>query len=659
MYFSSAALGRSGGVKPGQIEHARPVNAGGSSAAGGSVVMRCPGEKRRRERLRAMASDTVAAWRSGGLPPAVRTAAGLREVADTLVRRGAAGPEHVGWMMVTIVSEYWRQRLAAAPSGRRLLLLPDCPAAAARRGGAARAGEVPAAGDMPLVCGPSCGIATIWAGARDSGWVVEPVSRAVAGIGSLLTGQYDGVLGVARLRDLEKAFAMLPAFSLPVAAVPFDPGAVGVDADVDAGEWPVAGERPRCAEALAAAAIDVEWVLGLLGVAGGGSAPVGDYLPLLREAAELFAPARLATLGERLALGPAAGVAIGPEIGPDIGALLGDFASAVEVSSPLDATAAMAGEYLTRGGKFLRPVICLAAHEAVRADRGGVTTADTRPAAEAAAVAIEVFHKASLVHDDIEDADRMRYGRATLHMERGTPTAINVGDYLLGVGYRIVAGLPGVDPAAVRDVLAILADAHVRLARGQGAELWWREREEKRLTPSEALAIYGLKTSPAFEAAVAMGIRLAGLRPAEAGAIGEYALHVGTGFQVLNDLKDWSGDLENDRRAAGDLLGGRPTVMWALAVDRLAADDVCRLRSLAAAAGRPDAGEDDVAAAVAEARGLYARADVVARAAEIVSDQRARAAVAASTCRLGRLRDVLEFLLELAVPESSPAVFSG
>jgi geranylgeranyl pyrophosphate synthase len=156
-----------------------------------------------------------------------------------------------------------------------------------------------------------------------------------------------------------------------------------------------------------------------------------------------------------------------------------------------------------------------------------------------------------------------------------------------------------------------------------------------------------------------MGIRLAGLRPAEAGAIGEYALHVGTGFQVLNDLKDWSGDLENDRRAAGDLLGGRPTVMWALAVDRLAADDVCRLRSLAAAAGRPDAGEDDVAAAVAEARGLYARADVVARAAEIVSDQRARAAVAASTCRLGRLRDVLEFLLELAGPESSPAVFSG
>jgi hypothetical protein len=120
-----------------------------------------------------------------------------------------------------------------------LLLLPDCPSAAHET-------EKPAGGlsAVPRVCGPSCGIATIWSAARDSGWVVEPVGQAVAGIGSLLTGQYDGVLGVARLGDLEKAFAMLPAFSLPVAAVPFEPLPAPVQA--------------RCAEALAASAIDVE-----------------------------------------------------------------------------------------------------------------------------------------------------------------------------------------------------------------------------------------------------------------------------------------------------------------------------------------------------------------------------------------------------------------
>lgn len=178
------------------------------------------------------------------------------------------------------------------------------------------------------------------------------------------------------------------------------------------------------------------------------------------------------------------------------------------------------------------------------------------------------------------------------------------------------------------------------------------EHGDGRLGPDEALAIYGLKTSPAFEAAVAMGIRLAGPAPADAVAVDRYALHVGTGFQVLNDLKDWQGDLENARRAAGDLLGGRPTVMWALALDRLPAADVSRLRELARRAAAADAPEAAVAEAISAARSLYEQADVFTRAAAIVRDQRARAAAAVAGCRLPRLREVLEFLLDLAVPEA-------
>jgi geranylgeranyl pyrophosphate synthase len=288
---------------------------------------------------------------------------------------------------------------------------------------------------------------------------------------------------------------------------------------------------------------------------------------------------------------------------------------------------------------------------------GTVGELSSRDSAKSASVAIEIFHKASLVHDDIEDQDLMRYGRPTLHVEHGIPAAINAGDYLLGLGYRIVSGLPDVDAATLRDLVTILSDAHVRLARGQGAELWWRDGGDKRLTPSEALTIYGLKTSPAFEAAVAMGIRLAGIQPAEAGEVGAYALHVGTGFQVLNDLKDWSGDLENNRRAAGDLLGGRPTVMWAVALERLSEDDAVRLQQLAKTAARSDADESTIVAAVAEVRKLYTKAGVFERAAAIVAEQRAFAAAAAATCRWRRLRDVLEFLLDLAVPELAATPF--
>jgi geranylgeranyl pyrophosphate synthase len=372
---------------------------------------------------------------------------------------------------------------------------------------------------------------------------------------------------------------------------------------------------------------------------------MGDYLPLLREAADLFTRDSLTALEARVKMPGAFGPAEGPRAEPSF--------------EPLEATAGMSGEFLTRGGKFLRPFIALAAYDAVVADRAAAVDGATRDAVKTAAVAIEIFHKSSLVHDDIEDDDRMRYGRPTLHIERGVPSAINAGDYLLGLGYRMIVGLEGIDPTTQRDLVAILSEAHVRLARGQGAELWWRDAGDKRLSPEASLEIYGLKTSPAFEAAIAMGIRLAGLQPESAAAVGRYALHVGTGFQVLNDLKDWSGDVENDRRAAGDLLGGRPTVMWVLALDRLAAADAARLRLLAESAGREDAGEAAVAAAVAEARSLYARADVVRRAGDIVSDERRRAAAAAATCRLPRLRDVLEFLLELAVPESSSAPFSG
>jgi geranylgeranyl pyrophosphate synthase len=507
------------------------------------------------------------------MPPAVKTAAGLREAAATLVRRAGGEPSCVGWTMVTIVSEHWRDRLAGGANGRRLLLLPDCPLAsiANDRGSGGTT--------VPHVCGPACGIGTIWAAARDTGWVVESTGRAVAAIGGLLTGQYDGILGVARLADLEKAFAMLPAFGLPVAAVPCEPGTVGK-------------ASRSCGDALAALAIDV---------------------------------------------------------------------------APLEAAESIGGGFVCRGGKFLRPFVALAAFDAVRDDLSssaagrGVTAPVgyevdellVREGVKAASVAIEVFHKASLVHDDIEDGDAVRYGRPALHEEVGVASALNVGDYLLGIGYRIVSSLPGVDPATLCDLTRILADAHVRLARGQGAELWWRDSEDKRLSPDESLAMYGLKTSPAFEAAVAIGIRLAGVAPQAALAVDRYALHVGTGFQVLNDLKDWEGDIENDRRAAGDLLGGRPTLMWALAVERLSRGDVEMLRQLADEAGKPSAPEATVSRCVAEARRLYERADVFSRARAIVAGERTAAAAAAAGCRLSRLREVLEFLLDLAVPEQA------
>src|SRR4029078_1002204 len=115
-----------------------------------------------------------------------------------------------------------------------------------------------------------------------------------------------------------------------------------------------------------------------------------------------------------------------------------------------------------------------------------------------AAVAIETFHKASLVHDDIEDDDAFRYGQETLHRQYGVSTAINVGDYLIGLGYRLVSrDRKELGAGCAADILDRLAQSHLKLSEGQGAELLWRDSVDKTLTPLDALKIYALKTSPA------------------------------------------------------------------------------------------------------------------------------------------------------------------
>lgn len=580
-----------------------------------------PQPKMLRDRLRAIAADVAAAWRADMLSGDGTTVAGLRAAAERVVRRGGGREEHVGWTMVALVTAYWRERLSE-PGGRRLLLLPDC--------GCASGG-----GRDLATCGPQCVMATLASAAVESGWQVASTRDASTAIAGMLGGQYQGVLGVASLAELEKAFAVLPPFAMPIAAVPLNERVAADDSSLS--EEASLGCRVD--------QVDAEWVLGLLGVAGGSVSPVADHLPLLRESAEMFTRESLAALFANLQVDCAEAACLAEPHMPD-----GLLAAT--------ATESVAIEFLSRGGKFLRPFMALAAFDAAVADAhdcGEPSRAGARPLACAAATAIEVFHKASLVHDDIEDDDAMRYGRPTMHRERGVPTAINAGDYLIGLGYRIIASLeklsaePLVDPTLQRDLLAILSTAHLELARGQGAELWWRDADEKRLSPEQALEIYGLKTSPAFAAALSMGVRLASSDHRKADLLRDYALHVGIAFQVLNDLKDWHGDLENLRDAAGDLLGGRPTVLWAIAQQQLTEDDRQRLVGLAQAAAT--AAPQRQAECLQEARHLYEKADVFERARALVETHRQRAAAAAAACEGRRLRDVLDFLLDLAVPE--------
>lgn len=333
------------------------------------------------------------------------------------------------------------------------------------------------------------------------------------------------------------------------------------------------------------------------------------YVHLLRAARRMFQPDELEQLVPRR------------RGGPRLAEVNGEGAGGLD---PLAATEAIAYDFLTKGGKYSRPFITLAAFDALTGGHcaqpdGADQMSRLGDVVRRAAVSIESFHKASLVHDDIQDGDAFRYGQPTLHVQHGVATAINVGDYLIGLGYRLIThDIQEMGAGAAADILNKLADAHTKLSEGQGAELVWRDSRNKRVTPDEALKIYSLKTAPAFEAALFCGLRLAGPIEKYAEPVAQLAKHLGIGFQILNDLQDWQGDDFNKLTLGGDVLGGRPTVLWALALEGLAEDDKRELELLVA--------EGEATPEVfAQIRALFEQAGVFRKAIELVEEHRREA----------------------------------
>jgi len=317
---------------------------------------------------------------------------------------------------------------------------------------------------------------------------------------------------------------------------------------------------------------------------------------------------------------------------------------------PLASTELIAHDFLAKGGKHLRPFITLAAYDVMTGGHGtgpdGAGSVARLPdAVKRVALAMEVFHKASLVHDDVEDDDPFRYGQPALHRKYGTPVAINVGDYLIGLGYRLIAAEgPTLGAEAVADVLARLGEAHTKLCEGQGAELAWRESRSMRLAPLEALKIYALKTAPAFEAALYAGLRLAGPADEHRQPVARFARHMGVAFQILNDLDDWEHDQPNKQYGGTDVLGGRPTVLWALAQEDLSPEALRELEDLVT---DPPADEQ---ATLRRVRQLYHEADVYEKAAGLVAKHRQRAREAADEVHPDQLRHLLHYFVDAVVP---------
>ena len=493
-----------------------PLNPPSAKPSEPADIKSVPPTDELRSRIRLAAKEALKAHE--------RVRAPTREVLDVagreLLQQLGLPESYLGFAMVALSNAFWQEAFAAVPFSRRLLLLPHC-----LRDEAKCAGTYDSLGLHCAGCG-ACDIAGLKARAESMGYRVMIAEGTTAVTTEILDEERDAVLGVACLDSLEKSLSRIVELGIPNLAVPL--------------------LCNGCVRTQAENALIEE----LMAERSSTEVETQTYLPLLREARRLCGAEMLRDV-------------LAPHVQDSV-------LDRKETASRPD-TEALALDWLREGGKRFRPFVTLSAYAVARYGTAvlcpDAKLSDLLPfSVMRLALAIETMHKASLVHDDIEDDSPFRYGRPTLHHDHGVPLALNVGDYLVGLGYRLVAGeRESLGAECVAGILGHLSAAHLQLCRGQGAELQ-ADGKEKALRPLDVLAIHALKTAPAFEAALYAGLRAAEAVP-DVGLLRRFSTYVGEGYQVLNDLDDWRADAKNKVESGRDAALQRPTILHAFALE--------------------------------------------------------------------------------------------
>lgn len=203
------------------------------------------------------------------------------------------------------------------------------------------------------------------------------------------------------------------------------------------------------------------------------------------------------------------------------------------------------------GGKRLRPLLAVTAARAVNYEGQGHLTLAT---------IIEFIHTATLLHDDVVDASELRRGKETANAVFGNEASVLVGDFLYTRAFQLMVTLNSMK------VMKILADATNIISEGEVLQLMNCNDPDTTET-SYFDVIYG-KTGKLFEAATQLGAVLAEQPQEVEDALAAYGRHLGTAFQLVDDLLDYTADSETMGKQAGDdLAEGKPTLpllyaMW-------------------------------------------------------------------------------------------------
>jgi farnesyl diphosphate synthase len=204
------------------------------------------------------------------------------------------------------------------------------------------------------------------------------------------------------------------------------------------------------------------------------------------------------------------------------------------------------------GGKRLRPLLVLAASDAVSGDRASALRA---------AVAVELIHAYSLVHDDMPcmDNDVLRRGKPTVHIKYGEAQAMLAGDAMQALAFEVLTPDAGMPPELMSTLVRLLARAsgHAGMAGGQAIDL---ASVGRRLDEATLRDMHRRKTGVLLQASVMMGAACGPADDAALAALSEYGAAVGLAFQVVDDVLDVTQDSHVLGKTAGkDVDQNKPT----------------------------------------------------------------------------------------------------
>ncbi len=214
------------------------------------------------------------------------------------------------------------------------------------------------------------------------------------------------------------------------------------------------------------------------------------------------------------------------------------------------------------GGKRLRPLLALLVARACgyQGDKH----------IDAAAI-VEFIHTATLLHDDVVDESDMRRGKQTANNVWGNQAAVLVGDFLYSRSFEMM-----VDIGSMR-VMEILSTATNTIAEGEVLQLL--NCRDPDTTEARYMEVIHSKTAKLFEAACQLGAVLAGLNSEQEQAMARYGMHLGTAFQLVDDVLDYTADAaEMGKNVVDDLAEGKPTLPLIIAMQRSAAPTQAILR---------------------------------------------------------------------------------